>query len=810
MALLSWLDRVARLVRPEAVTSAWVLLVVAAVVVVGVRRQGRAFRPGAVLGAYLILSSLAIAMLHITEMPVSVFLPPAVLAVGAIGWWLARGQEWTDALPEAPLYPAGAVRIGLGVVVTVAAGLLSIRLTTYAGSLMTWEPSVIEGFALDFRDGVSVSAFAAQRLLWQEGLVSSSHDSLLFGVPVFALWRVLQPSLATLRLVALVWALVALVGMFALGRRITGTTGGMVAAVTLGSNALLFYYGRYGVSLTATLAAVLVAGWLTLRLADPQPLPWWQGAVAGVAMLAASLAYSPARLVVLTLLGLVVLWAAVRWRPWSRRHALVLGALGGVLAAGVAIQVATGHTRSFTHARGEQLLNFLTHPDYAGDFLGYDVRGRPVNTVEAVTIVVRVVEHTLPQYLKVLAPVPRFDGLAEQAVLSDPPALPLQAAPLVPFAFLGLARALRRWRQPADQLLLAWFGGSSAIVLLTTRADAHRMWLLVVPLTIWAADGLLVLWRLAVAAGLAPWSRGLAAGGLGVGLLVTALTYSLPVAPPVYEEAPALIAELDRREGPFFLGGTWDHREKGRVELYLLARFAKEPSGLLPQLPQALVEALTAEGGPRPEGLAELRHTLRSGTVVLGPREPFAPAARRILAMGYEVQPCAGTPARAWCIERSERPVVSRPTLPMGPEVPLSSLGPLDTQVGFEPPRLDQAWAGGPIRLAGIPYERGIGMHASCRMTFPVPQGARYFRSLVGIDDSARECAQALVMASVLTDDDAVLYESDLLSGSTPPVSVAVPVEGRRRLTLFVSEGGNGRDCDHVSWAEPVFILGVP
>ena len=32
-------------------------------------------------------------------------------------------------------------------------------------------------------------------------------------------------------------------------------------------------------------------------------------------------------------------------------------------------------------------------------------------------------------------------------------------------------------------------------------------------------------------------------------------------------------------------------------------------------------------------------------------------------------------------------------------------------------------------------------------------------------------------------------------------------MEGRRRLTLVVSEGGNGRDCDHVSWAEPVFVL---
>lgn len=810
MALLSWLDRVARLVRPETVVSGWVLIVVVAVLVAGMRRQGRAFRPGVGLGFYLILSSLTIALAHITWVPVWVCLPPAVLAIGALGWWLARGQRWTDGLPEAPPCPARTQRMGLWLIVLVTAGLLAIRLTTYAGSLLTWEPSVIEGFGADIRDRLPVSAFAAQRLLWQEGLVSSSHDSLLFGVPVFALWRGLQPSLATLRLVALVWALIALVGVFVLGRRIVGPTGGLVAAAALGGNALLFYYGRYGVSLTATFAAVLIAAWLTMRLADPPPVPWWQCALTGMALLAATLAYSPARLVVVMLLGLVVLWAVVRWRPWSRRHTLAMGVLGAVLAAGVAVQVATGHAWLFSHARGEQLVNILTHPDFVRYFLGYEVHGRSVTAVEAATIVARVVHRTLPQYLEVLAPVPRFVGLADEAVLSDPPALPLLAAPLAPFALLGLARALRRWRQPSSQLLLAWFGSSSAVLLLTTRADAHRMWLLVVPMTIWAADGLLVLGRLAVAAGLSAPMRGLAAGGLGIGLLATAVAYAVPLVPPAFEEASAVIAELERREGPFHVSGEWDKREAGRVELYLLSRFARKPTHLLPPLPQSLVEALEAEGGPRPEDLAELRHALRSGTVVIGPLEPFAPAARRLAAMGYEVQPCAGTPARAWCIDRAERPVVSQPTLPVGPEVPLSSLVALDTQVGFEPPRFDTAWVGGPIRLAGIPYEHGIGMHAWCRLTYPVPEGARYFRSLVGIDDSARECARALVMVSVLGDDDTVLYESDLMGPSTPPVVVAIPVAGRRSLTLVVGEGGNGRDCDHVSWAEPMFILGPP
>lgn len=808
MALLSWLDRVARLVRPEAVTSGWVLIVVVAVLVLGLRRQGRAFRPALSLGVFLIGASLSIVVVNLVGAPGPLVLGPVVVAVVAFVWWVLRGQGWTDALPRVPPVSVRWRRAGLGLIVVVTGALLAFRVTTYSGSLMTWEPSVVEGLQADLCSGTSVTSFAVERLLWHEGLVSSSHDSFWFGVPVYAMWRGLTPSLMSLRLVALAWALVGLAGVFSLGRRVLGDAGGLVAAAALAANAMLFFYGRYGVSLTATLAVVLLAAGLALHLGVREARPWWHGALLGMALLAATLAYSPARLVMLTLLTLVVLWAATRWRPFGRRHVLVLLALGGVLAAGVAAQVLTGHGESFLHARGEQLFNILTHPDYVRFYTGRDVHGRTLRAVEAAEVVVRVVQRTLPQYLRVLMPTPRFEGLAEQALVTDPPGLPLLAAPLVPFALLGLGRALRRWREPTHQLSLIWFCGCSTMLLLTTRADAHRMWLLVVPLTIWAGDGLLVLWRLGVAAGLGRRARGVAVGGLVAGLLVTALAYALPVEPPVYDVAPALIGELQRREQPLALGGFWDPREKGRVDLYLLARFARNPAQLQPSLGREVLESLAQEGGPDPIGLATLRWEIRKATVIMGPPEFFSAVVRELQATGYAVKPCAGTPARAWCIEQSERPGAKPPQpLESGLQVPLTSLRPLETSFGFDSPKLDQAWAGEGIRLAGVPYLRGIGMHAWCRMRFAIPEGAISFHSLVGIDDSARGCDHALAMARVLSDGDVVLFESELLDLATPPVEVTVPVEGRRHLTLEAGEGGNGRDCDHVSWAEPVFVM---
>lgn len=101
-------------------------------------------------------------------------------------------------------------------------------------------------------------------------------------------------------------------------------------------------------------------------------------------------------------------------------------------------------------------------------------------------------------------------------------------------------------------------------------------------------------------------------------------------------------------------------------------------------------------------------------------------------------------------------------------------------------------------------------MHAPCSVTFPVPDDAAVFRVRVGLDDSAAACDRGQVMVSLQADDGVLLYESDLIDRLTPPLVVVVPVAGRRLLTLEADEGGNGRDCDHVSWADPAFILKAP
>jgi hypothetical protein len=143
-----------------------------------------------------------------------------------------------------------------------------------------------------------------------------------------------------------------------------------------------------------------------------------------------------------------------------------------------------------------------------------------------------------------------------------------------------------------------------------------------------------------------------------------------------------------------------------------------------------------------------------------------------------------------------------------GNKVLVPYLHPALVEYGFMRPRIDADSDGLPLRLGGVEYETGIGMHAWCRMTYKVPAGAVAFESVVGLADAVQSCAVADIVFQVLDQDGRVLYDSGVVSPGTPPQRVHVSLAGVTRLTLAVGEGKNGRDCDHGIWGDPVFILG--
>jgi len=116
------------------------------------------------------------------------------------------------------------------------------------------------------------------------------------------------------------------------------------------------------------------------------------------------------------------------------------------------------------------------------------------------------------------------------------------------------------------------------------------------------------------------------------------------------------------------------------------------------------------------------------------------------------------------------------------------------------PPRSDRCVTGGPLRLGGRAYARGLGMHTRTRMTFALDGGYSLFCATVGVDDSAGGLGS--VAFRVLA-DGRTAFESPVMRGGDPPLDIQVRVAGAKRLTLVADFGGtvvaSGNFAD---WAE--------
>jgi hypothetical protein len=105
------------------------------------------------------------------------------------------------------------------------------------------------------------------------------------------------------------------------------------------------------------------------------------------------------------------------------------------------------------------------------------------------------------------------------------------------------------------------------------------------------------------------------------------------------------------------------------------------------------------------------------------------------------------------------------------------------------------------ILLKGESYDKGLGTHSECRLTYDVSGGYRRFEALVGLDDVAGQLGS--VRVKVLVDGKPVDVGWDReLTARDPALSVSVPLEGAKELTLVVEFGRRLDVGDHVNWAE--------
>jgi 4-amino-4-deoxy-L-arabinose transferase-like glycosyltransferase len=645
---VEFLHRWAAVIWPQDAAAVLILLAACAVLAFGLWRRRRSF--GRFVPSLLLVAvcELWILIADLSGRPLSAWWPLGVVVLVLLAIHLAAGREARLAPEAASGRAPGRSYLVAGGLLTCA--LLGFRLASSPGQLLIWEPPVIEGFGGALREGHGAADFLRATLLWDEGLVSRGDHSLLYGAPTYAILLRAGFGVAQLRIVAALLAAAAVVVAFLLARRFGGGAA-TAAALALALSPPLLFYGRYGTSLSGTLLGVLLATWACWGLLAAPARQWWRGLVAALALIVATLGYSPGRLVVLAQLAVTVAFTVARLRTEGRRL-LGLVLLGAAQAGFWAYQARWGADRSFLNARGEQIVNMMRQPGYLQSFLHRPASDEPHTLATWIDVAGTLVAQRAPEYLSVLgAPFGRqvhFD----KVVFFDPPRLPLFIAPLLPFLLLGLAASLRGVRRPEHSALLGWLLLTTLPLLLTTRVDAHRMVLLVVPFAMWTAFGVVG----AVAAldearvGRRPRQAvGVVLIGLVAWLNVVAI---FPVDRRSPVQSPAMIAELAGLRGEVVLVSIADQRDVGLVDLALLERQRRDPGSRGRLLADEKARALVDGAAVDPARISELVAEVGTGTVLMVPAGAFSSTAKALRDAGLEVSERGPHGARFWRISR--------------------------------------------------------------------------------------------------------------------------------------------------------------
>ncbi len=820
-------------VPPYLVTAGVLFLAATFTLLVGLARCGRAFVRR--LPSIVFIWAGTIACSTLSDTGVSTWTRTAVIAAAAallIEVALAS-RERVD--PRA--LDVGSVRMAYRYVaatlVTVAV-MLFYHLGTYAGSLLTWEAPVVAGypniggFADAYNRGQSVFAYMAQCFLWDEGLLSAGHTSLFYGAPTYALFHVIGFSSWSLRVAAVVATLLSVALMYVLARRYFGHVAGVAAAAALGLNSCVLFYGRYGSSPAGTMLAVLLAVWCTWRFLDSERPAWWTGAACAAALYVATLQYSPARLVVLMLLGFVTVVLTWRWRrlPWQQAVGFAVIVLA---AAGVwRMQHAFGTEHTFLMARGEQYFDFIENPEAIPELFDKDLLGRPV-TKETITaadkieLLYRIVETTLPQYMDLMRPRIESAPLTDVARFGELPQL--YYAPLVLFIVWGFTHSLLRLRAWPHTCLLVWVGAASVPLLLTNRVDTHRLMLFVIPLSLWGALGVWEAARVLAHAQVPIDIQHFLAAVLALTVLYNDV-HLLHRDPRHNTVVEMITAETETVRGRVAVGGPLDHRDMGWLELAMFERTRRDRTQAGKVLDEPTVRDAQDRKALTEVSARRLRPVIDDATVILAPAERFSRVAAALQAQGVRVAQrgggvrysllrldagatATGVPDNALAPLAT---IVVPPTptpipLATGPQISLTGLTPTEVTFGFAPPKIDRTWADTPLVLAGVTYAHGIGVHAWCRMTYPVPPGATRFQAIIGLSDEVHDCDAADVVFEVRDQHDEPLFRSGIIDNTSAPQPITVELRDATVITLSVTEGRNGKDCDHANWALPAFLM---
>ena len=111
---------------------------------------------------------------------------------------------------------------------------------------------------------------------------------------------------------------------------------------------------------------------------------------------------------------------------------------------------------------------------------------------------------------------------------------------------------------------------------------------------------------------------------------------------------------------------------------------------------------------------------------------------------------------------------------------------------------------GNRLTLGGIVYPHGLGTHAGSRLLVNLKSSALSFRAVAGVDDEKKGSGSVTFEVYV---DGKKKVETPVLHGGDSPVPISMDLTGAKRLTLVVTDGGDGIDSDHADWGGALLTL---
>ncbi len=138
----------------------------------------------------------------------------------------------------------------------------------------------------------------------------------------------------------------------------------------------------------------------------------------------------------------------------------------------------------------------------------------------------------------------------------------------------------------------------------------------------------------------------------------------------------------------------------------------------------------------------------------------------------------------------------------------LDALQPVTASQGWGQLMVGKSVQGGPIRIGDRTFRHGLGTHAPSEVVYDL--GGQYdrFAAWVGVDAEMKDYTASTVVFKVFG-DGRELFSSGIMRIGTPAKRVDVPIHGIAELRLVVEDAGDGQECDHADWADPV-LFGNP